>query len=74
MVKPLSPVIPPGRKHQNMKTLNETQLHEITGGEIDPPSWESMKPSPDQQAIENFLIWYAQRTQSIYPVDSVQAD
>ena len=47
------------------KALTEIDPLETTGGEIDPPSWNSTNPSPDQLAAEGFLAWWAHYIQSL---------
>ncbi len=77
MVKPLSPAIPPGHKPKNMKTLTETDLLEITGGEIEPlnmgPGWNPAQAA-SEQAIADFLAWWAHRPQWLGLYNGQQAD
>jgi len=65
-----------------MKTLTETQLHEITGGEVNEagihpltmgPGWDPARAAAEL-AIEDFLIWWAHYTQSLGLENSKQSD
>lgn len=82
MVRPFSPAIPPGHKPKNMKTLTETQLLEITGGELNEagihpltmwPGWNPAQAA-SEQAIADFLAWWAHYTQSLGLSNGQQAD
>jgi hypothetical protein len=67
----------PVGKTQPMKTLNETQLHQVAGGEIEPlgmgPNW-APNVITDQEAVADFMAWWSHYTQALGLSNNQQAD